>query len=124
MDNSELLRRFKIAQKKYSNERAQISEEYFKANLNFKVGDIVFVKSRYRWEGNMYVNRIYFRNIDDYIRDPYGFVPVVEISGWLVLENGMFGRCLSHYDSRAANAKDVIRVTDITLREPLPSEND
>ena len=122
MENHELIQRFKIAKKKYYSERAQIADEYFKTNLNFKIGDVVLVKSRYGWEGCMYVNRIYFSNIDNYINEPYKYIPVIEISGWSVKDNGCFGRILSSYDSRTANAKDVVKVVDIKLREPLPND--
>lgn len=122
MDNQELIQRYKIAKKKYYKERAQIADEYFKTNLNFKIGDVVFVKSRYGWEGYVYVNDIYFSNIDDFISEPYKYVPVINISGWAVKENGYFGRILSSYDSRVANAKDVVKVVDIAVCEPIPHE--
>lgn len=116
MTQDEFLNKCKTAEAKYIAEIAKISQEYFASKLPFRIGDVIEFKN-YVNSGYILVEHLFFKNLKEFMDNPYEYNPTIYIEGRKVNADGSFQHILSHYNNTRCSENDFVRIVNIRPHE-------
>lgn len=112
MTDEELLRRCKFAESNYRRELSKICDEYYSSNLKFRIGDVIEFKN-YVNSGYITVERLFIKNLKEYMADPYENRPAIVVEGRKLNSDGKFQRIFSNYATTQCWASDFVKIINI-----------
>ena len=119
MTELEFIKKCEYLRNKYLEDIEKLKEQFFKDNIPYKVGDIVFRKI-YGKEEHFYIDKIYMKKL---IGQKFDFPNLggskhsTYIDGRLIDENGIFIKFMGKYSDTSCNVEDIKGFSNRILKE-------